>query len=81
MSDQHGPESRGQMGALTIRLATPSWFTNALLLLNPKPGEKQVSQESQQKRRQDYDLYFEAKEKNFFLLKRQTPTRKICFGK
>lgn len=64
------------MGALTIQLATPSWFTNALLLLNPKPGEKQVSsQESQQKKRQDYDLHFEAKEKKIFPLKRQTPTR------
>lgn len=62
--DQHSPESYGQMGAPTIQLATPNWFTNALLLLNPKTSEKQVSsQESQQKRRQVYNLYFEAKEK------------------
>lgn len=49
-------------------------------MLNPKPGEKQVSQESQQKRRQDYDLYFEAKEKNFSFSKDKHLQGKFALG-
>lgn len=49
-------------------MGAPNWFTNAVVLLNPKISEKQIlSQKSLTTEvRQVYNLYFEAREKNIF---------------